>query len=265
MRKSHSRKPKAKLKYSYRPRLRSIVSAETRTGRKAPRWLNGIGRKVLLLAVLGGLGFVLHEKGVFTSAQNRVTGYFARFNAPKKETRVAVKTGKTAPVKPAKQTGMLARARKMWKSHFGPAEQVERPVAFIRLSTLQPIGRSGALLALPKGVFYDIPVVSGPFPENKTTGDTLRQAGPALRLLAQAEKTSPSLLNRISEVIVEETGVMRLLFTDSKLSACVSGDNQLKQLVNLTAYLSAWDNSKKGTINMAYGDIAFVTEEGENE
>jgi hypothetical protein len=258
-RKIKPRKPKAKLKYSYRPRLRPILSSDTRIKRRAMFQAAGLGRKILVLALVGTAGFVLHEKGVYTDVKARVSGYFAEMKAPKR----AIPAKPRTDVKPAPTVAM--RARNFWNRRFGPEVREETPVAFVKLDELYGIGASGTILRISGKAVYDMPVISGDFHGNKKPGDTLNEARLALSIVKQAGKNAPWLLKKTSEIILKDSEEARLLFTDNRLTAYLGPRDVEKQTANLAAYLGVWDKEKAGTINMMYGDIAFITEEGEND
>jgi len=252
-------KAKARLKFSYRPRLRSILSADTAMRRReqgSGRHV-GMGRKVLALLVIGSVGFILYQQGALERVRDIIGPYV-------REMKVGLQPAKHADKAVAKAS-LLLRARNFWESRFGGGEKEETPVAFVRLKEVYGLGASGAILTLRNEDFFDMPVVSGAFPENRLPGDTLKEAALALSLITEAGKSQPGLLKRISEIVVKNSGEARALFADSKVVAVLGPRNAAEELANLSVYLDRFGKGQKGTVNMMYGDIAFVTEEGQNE
>ncbi len=270
------RAPKAKLKYSYRPRLRPIMSADSKARRREHNGsgiLAGIGRKIILLAIIGTVGFMLYEHGIFKIIKGKAATCFAGLKIPDKAEAKAsksalkqnIKGATTSPDSQAFKHGLLQQARSFIKNRFIKPPVPETPVAFIRLKELYGIGASGAVLGIKDSVFYDMPLISGTFEEDKVPGDTIKEAMLAVSIITQAEKFAPGLLKRTSEIIVKSQSEAEALFSDSRLTALLGPRNIKKQLSNLSVFIDKWAKDKKALINMAYGDIAFIQEEEANE
>jgi hypothetical protein len=268
------RAPVLRLRYSYRPRLRSLKSADTAVRRREKRGNgahSGLGRKVLLLAAIGTAAFFLYDHGTFRRLpripyfQEMIKGLREENVDPKTLAKAALKKAQAGVKAPAKTKGLVERIQGAWAARFQKPAPEETPVAFVRLKELYAIGASGAVLRLKENVFYDMPVISGDFAEKTGPGDTLKEASLALTILTEAKENAPWLLKRTSEVVVEGKAQVRAIFSDSRLVALLGPRQVPRQLSNLSDFLGTWSKDKKGILNMIYGDIAFLTEEEKNE
>lgn len=240
--------------------LRRLISAESapraRRGLKPPP---GKGRRglirILLFMVLGGfIAYSAAEYGVVDKIKGSVF--------PK-----APPTG-AGKVKVALNRLEVSRAgsEMPWTRLFNREKRPDyskwKPVAIFFQDKAWALGSGGVVLPAADGAPADLPVISfSERPAALSAGDTLNAALEAVRLAEAAAGVSPGLLRRISEIIVDPSGAMTLLFTDTRLKARLRPGAPGAQLTNLDRFLDMPPLPGAGTLDLRFGDMAYLKQE----